>query len=407
MKEKDLFIANEIFPDSRLIFSQELPPVEELIESCIFVLDTNALLVPFSTSGKSLKEIQQVYSRLKNEKRIYIPGQVAREFATNRPEKLKQLFSQIKRKQNSVATVELGKYPVLSESADYQLLENLEEKINQDIDQYRKRISGLLRTIQEWRWNDPVSSMYKNLFTSDLVYEIDLTDNKTTDEMLKRYNHSIPPGYKDKGKEDQGIGDYIIWKSILEIGEKNSSHIVFISGDEKSDWFYQSEKQALYPRFELVAEFSHKCAGKSFHIIRFSKFLELFGAPQDTVKEVEKGEEEQSKTTRNYRRTINILIENQLLKKGESVFLKKYLPSPIKFDPKDPTFNAIVTGKLGQSDSFLWAKDQQEYSISALTSKIFEELTEEEQPPINGNVHWVNSGEISLWQLANQYLSEE
>lgn len=68
---------------------QELKSVEQVKNKCLFVLDTNALLLPYTTSSKSIDEIKKVYAKLIKEKRLFIPGQVAREFAKNRPEKIK------------------------------------------------------------------------------------------------------------------------------------------------------------------------------------------------------------------------------------------------------------------------------------------------------------------------------
>ena len=56
---------------------------------------------------------------------------------------------------------------------------------------------------------------------------------------------------------------------------------------EKTDWFHRSEGQSLYPRFELISEFREKGTKKSFHIIKLSELLEIFGADEKVVKELE------------------------------------------------------------------------------------------------------------------------
>ena len=60
--------------------------------------------------------------------------------------------------------------------------------------------------------------------------------------------HHIPPGYKDAGKEDSGIGDLLIWHTILELGKVHKKSVIFVSGDEKPDWFKQSQNVALHLR---------------------------------------------------------------------------------------------------------------------------------------------------------------
>jgi hypothetical protein len=48
------------------------------------------------------------------------------------------------------------------------------------------------------------------------------------------------------------------------------------------------------------------------------------------------------------------------------------LPTWVKFSGENPTFQATMTGKTGQSNAVKW--DGQEYSISNLTWRIFTNL---------------------------------
>ncbi len=111
-------------------------------------------------------------------------------------------------------------------------------------------------------------------------------------DLATRQAHSIPPGYKDASKPDSGIGDLLIWRTILDVGEKLNVDVIFVSSDEKADWWHQSDKQALYPRHELVDEFRRHSKGKSLHILRFSDFLRLFGASKEVVEEVRQEEKQ-------------------------------------------------------------------------------------------------------------------
>lgn len=86
-EEFDIFHHYKTYPKAEAIFVTELPTVEKVKDDCIFVLDTNALLVPFATGSESLEEISKIYTSLKASKRLKIPDQVAREFADNRPKK--------------------------------------------------------------------------------------------------------------------------------------------------------------------------------------------------------------------------------------------------------------------------------------------------------------------------------
>ena len=122
--------------------------------------------------------------------------------------------------------------------------------------------------------------------------------------------------------------------------------------------------------------------------------------------DIKRKEEEREQSGRRYRPpTMGILIAHDLVREGDVIFLKNRLPPYIKYDEGDPTFRATITGKLGQSDAVKWEKDQKEYSISALTWKIFKSLHPENKDPggVNGNWHWVNDAGKPLWNVAEEY----
>ena len=100
--------------------------------------------------------------------------------------------------------------------------------------------------------------------------------------------NKIAPGYKDSGKDDDGLGDIIIWNTLLEIGSDKKSDVVFVSNDQKSDWFYKHDRLALYPKYELLDEFRRTSKGKTLHIISFTKFLEIQNANPKTLVEMKK-----------------------------------------------------------------------------------------------------------------------
>jgi hypothetical protein len=285
----DSFINDDIFPKGSNIFGVSSLTVKDTADDCVFVLDTNALLVPYGTESETLTIIANVYKQLKAEKRLILPGQVAREFAKNRPEKLKEIFSQLKRKQTSIQKLAIGNYPLLADITEFKKLQELELAFNEKVEEYSRNLSNLLKQIKSWNWNDPVSLIYREIFTDELIYELNEKREELFSEFKKRLLHKIPPGYKDGGKDDDGIGDFLIWKVILDIA-KSKKNVIFISGDEKSDWYHVSEKQILYPRFELVAEFNRISTGKSFNIIKLSQFLEIFDVKSKVIEEVQNKE---------------------------------------------------------------------------------------------------------------------
>ena len=88
--------------------------------------------------------------------------------------------------------------------------------------------------------------------------------------------------------------------------------LIFISADEKSDWWHQSNKEGLYPRFELVDEFRRETNGKSFHILSLSKLLQIFNASSAVIDSVAATENQLSSELKvyddwlEYRKYLNI-----------------------------------------------------------------------------------------------------
>lgn len=145
-------------------------------------------------------------------------------------------------------------------------------------------------------------------------------------------------------------------------------------------------------------------------IIVPTKIIPLPEAEEYQVKIQKKREDiNQSGDGKKRARTMQILLDNGIVKGGEHVFLKNALPAHIKFKEDDPTFSGVLTGKRGQSNAIIWDKDQKEYSISMLAWLIFRDLHPEKKDPggVNGSWHWVLKNGKNLWTLAEESLAKQ
>lgn len=288
----DPFIGQSIYPDAHAVFAHQHQSLEEIKGHCLLIFDTNTLLAPYSVGEADLLEQSRtIFRRLTQENRLFIPAQVAREFAKHRPGKLAELYQQLSQKREQAKQIQSGKYPLLNELEAYQKMIELEKHITTSIQEYQRTIGTLLGQIQDWRWNDPVSQLYRDFFTKEVVVEVALSNEKLREDLERRKLHGIPPGFKDAGKGDKGIGDLIIWHTILELAEQHQKSVIFVSLDGKADWFHKSEKLALYPRYELIDEFRRRSSGQSLYIVKLSRFLEMYGASKKVIQDVQIGEE--------------------------------------------------------------------------------------------------------------------
>ena len=233
--DPDIFVANNSYPDAAGLFFDGYQTLEQVRDTCLVVLDTNALLVPYGISKNGLSEIASTYKQLADSKRLVVPGQVAREFARNRPVKIAEIFQAISRKRN-LSHPDKGRYPLLEDAPSYQKLRELEDQIAKLIGEYRGSIGDLLSHIQKWNWNDPVSRLYSQLFPGVVV---DPTVDKDCVRKRLEYQRGnrIPPGYKDSAKLDQGIGDLLVWQAVVKVAQERKLPVVLVSGDSKADWF--------------------------------------------------------------------------------------------------------------------------------------------------------------------------
>jgi hypothetical protein len=158
---------------------------------------------------------------------------------------------------------------------------------------YNEALGKLVEKIKSWRGDDPVAAIYARVFNEKNVIELDRDDEsikRYMDEVAWRYREQVPPGYKDGGKADSGIGDYLIWKCLLVLGESQKKHLAFVTDETKADWFVRTSGQHVYPRLELVDEYRRVSGGKVLRLMSLHQLLEEHKAPTAVVRDVKTAE---------------------------------------------------------------------------------------------------------------------
>ena len=324
------FSKKEIYPSPKDSFSFVLEPISEMKDEALVVLDANVLLLPFTTNIRNVKAIKELYTRLSKSNQLFLPAQAVREYLDNRAIKIADINEALQKKSNQNFNY-VGIHPLLEVLDEYKEVIELEESLKSLIKNYQAKIRDTLSAVQAWGWNDPVSKMYHEVL-ADRILDDGALDFGNIEKDLKRRNDlNIPPGYKDRNKDQNQAGDLVIWHEILNLAKNKCKHLIFVSVDEKTDWWHQSGKTPLYPRFELVDEFREATKGKSFHIVSLSTLLEIFDIDSEVVKSVKITEEEVKSTTDSeikhsqkqakasfdpddeYRKYLNIPIEHGLI----------------------------------------------------------------------------------------------
>jgi len=304
------FILTDVYPAAAAVFALAVRPLAEIAPTALVVLDTNVLLVPYTIGPKSFDDIRASFERLKEQKRLIVPGQVAREFARLRGTKLAEVFHQLHERRSRLSGERSGKHPLLESVPEYAQLAANEEEMLRLAREQSKLLGQVMDRVSSWRWNDPVSQAYRDLFDSSVVVDPDIDRKIAEEDLQRRTVHAIAPAYKDQAKDDGGIGDLLIWQTILHVGTERQADVIFVSGEEKPDWWHKSSRQALFPRFELVEEFDRRTSGKSFHIVPLAELLKLYDVETSTVAEVRTREQLAAVATKaNDRVATNPLIQ--------------------------------------------------------------------------------------------------
>ena len=288
------FIREDLFPDIEALFAFVPEPIETAKESAVFVLDACTMLLPYATGKVALAAIRKTYSGLVQQGRLIVPHQAAREFAAHRLGKITDLYDGLKSCRNSLNNeIPVHASASLDALPEYVRYCKIRGEATKMVSDCRDAIDNVIHQLREWYYDDPVLTIYRDLFGKPVL----LGPAKNRDELVqdseRRNAHLIPPGCakEDASKPDGGIGDKLIWHTMLRIAEERKCHLVFVTQDlAKRDWVHSvgkdKSRQVLFPRYELTEEFRRASGGKTLHIVDLATLLTLFTADAEAVKSV-------------------------------------------------------------------------------------------------------------------------
>lgn len=252
---------------------------EELWKNCIFSFDTNILLNVYRYSPKARERLFEIWRKL-NE-RIWLPNQVALEYLQERL---------------TVISHQLKPYKELQE-----VLDDAAERFTEKIKEFSKRHSfnshtdaKKLEKILENAHNKikkelkASSASYPDLLQSDSFW-VEITHffdkkvgepyseedlSKSFKKAESRFKNQQPPGYQDvKKPEAERYGDVIIWFQLIDYVKSQKKPLIFVSDDEKEDWWLKHKGKTIGPRPELIQEMLEK-GGTQFYLYTGDRFLE-------------------------------------------------------------------------------------------------------------------------------------
>jgi PIN like domain len=285
----ELWTLEDVFPDA----GQLLSPSERVSAAnadVLVALDTNALLLPFRVGKQELPQINDVYEKLISAGRLFVPARVIREFIKNRDGRLAEIAKGLRDKGSAVGGGGVDIPPLLEGLQETQAVADAAAELKRAGKTYLNATSKLVDLIRAWRGNDPVTAIYHKLFRGDVIIDVDETREDIEREWQTRLKRRIPPGYKDASKQDTGIGDFMIWLVILKLGKTRGKDLIFVTGEEKADWFVRADNEGIYPRPELVDEYRRVSNGRHLQLSKLADVLSDMKVPDAVVQEVREAE---------------------------------------------------------------------------------------------------------------------
>lgn len=243
---------------------------EVLLKNAIFVLDTNVLLNFYRYSSLTVEKYLELLFSIKG--RLWMPFQIGREFHNNR---YNEIIRQKKIYSDYIKKVKSLKDDFKSKSRNPFIPDEYLEYLELIITDLCKSERNFDTIISSDNVLNDLNEIYKdNVGESYTIEEL----NEIYSEGKQRYKDKVPPGYmdeKNKPLDNRKYGDLILWKEILEKATKDKKDIIFITSENKEDWWDKMDNNKIIsPHPSLRKEF-REVTGQNYYSFQPFRFLEL------------------------------------------------------------------------------------------------------------------------------------
>ena len=244
----------------------------EALGQGLVVVDANVLLNLYRYTDRARDDLLSVMERVGTQ--LWVPHQVLFEFWGNRDsvlrdprdtERIKRDMSAQREKADLTFRTWANRVSLPPESAA-QLAEELGrgfDSVLNEVEQFND--SSAIESARDTD-RDEVLTNLEQLLDGQVGDPFDEeSHSRAVAEGLRRVAEREPPGYKDQDKEDEGAaGDYLVWEQILVEAEQRRCDVVFVTSDQKEDWWRKEGGEIRGPRLELVQELQRRAGSRLF-----------------------------------------------------------------------------------------------------------------------------------------------
>jgi hypothetical protein len=230
------------------------------MEGGLVTPDTNVLLNLYRFQAEAREDLFRALEGVRD--RIWIPYQVGLEFHRRRLDVIAEqeaYFESTKRQLKKLidelrATV--GDFPTrigLSQASTKEILDSiggLSSVLSGEVTRAGSANEVRLKHFEA----DRVLERLEALFEERVGAPMSSAElHEARKEAQRRIDARIPPGYEDAGKADP-TGDYLIFRQLMSEAKQRELPVVFVTDDEKPDWYRKQQGKPLGARPELREE---------------------------------------------------------------------------------------------------------------------------------------------------------
>lgn len=251
-------------------YQQEDQQYKKLWDKAVFVFDTNVLLNLYRYTETTRQDWLNVFGEIKD--RVFLPYWVGYEYQKNR---LRTIKEEKETHDKVLGTVKKEISKITEQLNKHRRFQALSKNFTENFQESKKIIEEEVSSYPDFESKDTIREFLDSIFVNNIGPALSVEDRLAlVEEGKKRFASKIPPGFEDeKTKEGESIySDYFIWTEIISYSQTNKLPIIFVTDDNKGDWWNIQSGKKLGPHPLLLTEFREK-TGMDYHQYEPGNFL--------------------------------------------------------------------------------------------------------------------------------------
>jgi len=251
--------------------------LEKIWQECIFSFDSCVLLNLYKFKPELLDDFFKILEAIN--RRIWLPFQVGHEFYVNRQIIINEqinAYRKIKEELNDLLSILIKALKDKNKKHCLIDMDSIKDIVMETKNKVELYLDGIKSKHPDYSTSDEISKKVNKLFDGRIG------ENYPEEKLFKMHKRAekrikgcIPPGYEDRKhkKPPELYGDVIIWLQLIDQAKSQKKPIIFVTEENKDDWWLKNNKKIIGPRPQLRCEMLNE-AGVSFQLYLTDNFLE-------------------------------------------------------------------------------------------------------------------------------------